>query len=81
MPLKLKQMRAKVLGELQFIPDWPDPQGELRMVYWMRRMNSLGKKATTEKNAKEVLMECIIYLKKDYPNFRFKYDKKFFDKR
>lgn len=78
---KLKQMRKMVLEELKHIPDWPDPQGELRMLYWARRMNSLGKKAKTEKNAKEVLKECISFLKKEYKDFDFKYNEKFFSTR
>ncbi|MGB3346644.1 MAG: hypothetical protein WBA71_05295 [Candidatus Humimicrobiia bacterium] len=81
MTTKLKQMRKKVLEELKYIPDCPDPQRELRMHYWARRMNSLGKKAMSEKKAKEVLKECIAYLKKGYPDFEFKYNEKFFNRR
>jgi len=75
---KLKEMRNKVRRELEYIPDWPDPQNELRMLFWSKRMNSLGKKATIKKSAKEVLEECMLYLKNDYPNFEFKYDENFF---
>lgn len=78
LPTKLKQMRKKVLEELEHIPKGSLPQGELRAMYWMQRMNSLGKKTKVNKIAEEVLEECISYLKKDYPNFEFKYDKEFF---
>jgi len=79
MPQKLKQMREKVLEELNHIPKGALPQGELRAMYWMQRMHSLGKKTTIVQTAKEVIEKCIIYLKKDYSNFEFKYDKEFFD--
>ncbi len=79
MSAKLRQMREKVLEELKHVPDWPFPQGELRMLYWMRRMHSLGKKATVRQTAREVLEECLAYLKKDHPDFDFKYDKDFFE--
>jgi hypothetical protein len=78
MPQKLKQMREIVLGELEYIPKWPEPQGELRMVYWSRRMHSLGRKVNRQKTAKEVLEESIAYLRRDYPDFRFEYDGHFF---
>ena len=80
MPRKLKQMRETVLKELEHIPNWPGPQAELRMVYWSRRMHSLGRKADRQKTAKEVLEESIDSLKRDYPNFRFEYDAEFFNK-
>ncbi|MBA7519659.1 hypothetical protein ES705_11739 [subsurface metagenome] len=81
MVTKLKQMRAEVLKELQYIPDWPYPQGELRMAYWSWRMNSLGKKATIIKSATQILNECITNLKRDYPDFKFKYDENFFNQK
>ena len=52
-------MQEKVKAELEHIPDWPEPQGELRMIYQTRRMHSLGKKAVSKQTAKEVLKECI----------------------
>ena len=79
MTTKLKQMRECVLEELNHIPKEPLPQGELRAMYWTQRMHSLGKKAKTAQTAKKVLEKCISYLKKDYPNFDFKYDKEFFN--
>jgi hypothetical protein len=85
--LKLKQMREKVLKELEHIPDWPEPQKDLRMIYWFQRMHSLGKKAKVKKTAKEVLEECIAYLKKHGgvyykkgSDYEFLYDKEFFEK-
>lgn len=78
MPQKLKQMREIVLRELEHIPKWPEPQGELRMVYWNRRMHSLGRKVNRGKTAKEVLEESITYLGRDYPDFKFEYDQQFF---
>ena len=77
---KLKQMREIVLRELEYIPNWPEPQGELRMAYWMRRMHSLGRKATRQETAKEVLDESIASLKGDYPDFKFEYDEQFFNR-
>ena len=79
MSRKLKQMRENVLQELKHIPKGPLPQGELRAMYWMQRLHSLGKKVTNEQTAKQVLEKCLTYLKKDYPNFEFKYNKEFFD--
>ena len=81
MPEKLRQMRQIVREELEHIPSWPEPQGELRMMYWARRMHSLGKKAKFGQNAKEVLEECITHLGRDYgSNYKFEYDKIFFDR-
>lgn len=82
---KLKQMREKVLKELEHIPDWPKPQKDLRITYWSYRMHSLGKKAKVKKSAKEVLDECIknlrkhggVYLQKS-SDYEFQYDKGFF---
>lgn len=81
MTTKLKQMREKVIEELKHIRKGPLPQGELRAMYWMQRMHSLGKKTTSRETAKEVLVKCITYLKKDYPNFEFEYNQEFFDRR
>jgi len=77
---KLKTMQERVKEELEHIPDWPDPQGELRMIYNTRRMRSLGKKATSKQTAKEVLKECISDLKPKHPDFQFLYDEDFFNK-
>ncbi|HUU18147.1 MAG TPA: hypothetical protein VMW72_13435 [Sedimentisphaerales bacterium] len=76
---KSKKMREMVKEELEHIPDWPEPQNELRMIYWTRRMHSLGKKAKSEQTAKEVLEECISDSKTKYPDFQFLYDESFFN--
>ena len=76
----LKEILEKVKEELKHIPDWPQPQNELRMIYQTRRMNSLGKKAVTKQTAKEVLKKCISDMKKDHPDFQPKYDEDFFNK-
>ena len=77
---KLKTMQERVKEELEHIPDWPEPQAELRMIYQTRRMHSLGKKATSKQTAKEVLKECISDLKPKHPDFQFLYDEDFFNK-
>jgi hypothetical protein len=41
-------------------------------------MHSLDRKTTIAQTAREVLEKCIAYLKKDHPNFEFKYDEEFF---
>jgi len=76
---KRKEIQEKVKVELDHIPDWPEPQGELRMIYNARRENSLGKKATSKQTAKEVLEKCISDLKPKYPDYQFKYDEDFFN--
>lgn len=76
--LKIREMRGKVLKELEYIPKGPFPQGELRAYYWGMRMHSLSDKTANKKTAKEVLQDGILFLKKDYPDFEFKYDVKFF---
>jgi predicted RNA binding protein with dsRBD fold (UPF0201 family) len=75
---KAKKMRKCVLEELNHIPKEPLPQGELRAMYWTQRMHSLDRKTTIAQTAREVLEKCIAYLKKDHPNFEFKYDEEFF---
>lgn len=77
---KIESMRKIVLEELKHIPKGAYPQGLLRAYYWGMRMNSLGKKAETKKNAKEVLQEGISFLRQDYPDFEFEYDNDFFSK-
>lgn len=78
---KLKKMQEKVKDELEHIPDEPAPQGELRMIYQIRRMHSLGKKVISKQKAKEVLKECISDLKPKHSDFQFLYDENFFNKR
>lgn len=80
MPDKLKQMRQKVRNELKHISEGTVRDRELRKEYWKRRMHSLGKKADMPKTHKEVLEESISALREDYPDFKFEYDKDFFNK-
>lgn len=77
---KLKKMEEQVKDELEHIPDWPEPQNELRAVYHNRRMHSLSKEVVLKQTAKEVLQRCVSFLKVDYPDFQFKYDEDFFNK-
>ena len=76
---KLKTMRKRVLKELEHIPKGNNAQNELRLIYFNRRMHSLGRKVNEEKTAKDVLIESIARIKEDYPNFEPVYDKEFFE--
>jgi len=76
---KLKTMRQIVLEELEHIPKGNDAQNELRLIYFNRRMHSLGRKAKEKKTAKNVLAESIARIKEEYPNFEPEYDKEFFE--
>jgi hypothetical protein len=78
---KLKAMRQIVLEELEHIPKGNNAQNELRLIYFNRRMHSLGKKAKEEKTAKDILLESIALIKKEYPNFEPIYDEEFFAER
>ena len=78
-------MRDQVKEELEHIPSSPKPQKDLRMVYWSRRMHSLGKKADGHKSARQVLDECVKFLNEQGGSFlpegsdyEFLYDKDFF---
>ena len=77
---KVKNMRKIVLDELKHIPKAAFPQGFLRAYYWDMRMNSLSDKTENKKTPKEILKDGIDYLRKDYPDYDFKYDKEFFSK-
>lgn len=77
--MTLKEMREKALEELEHIPRHPKPaQSYLRAIYFTSRMHSLGKKAKEEQTASQVLQECIDFLKKEHPEFEFRYDQAFF---
>jgi hypothetical protein len=78
---KLKEMRGKVLKELEHIPDWPEPQRDLRAIYWARRMRSLGRKARSRTTAGKVLLESIEQLKKYHNNYDPVFDREFFELR
>jgi hypothetical protein len=77
--MRLPDMRAKVRGELAHIPDWPQPQGELRMVYWSKRMASLGAKHREKGTPLEILRRCIAQLEPDHAGHRFEYDEHYFE--
>ncbi len=77
--IKLKQMRKKVLEELEHIPKGSIPQGEPRGMYWIKRIHSSGKKAKINRTPRDVLDECISYLKRGYPDSEFGYDQAFFN--
>lgn len=74
-------MRQIVLEELEHIPKGNNAQNELRLVYFNKRMHSLGKKAKKEKTAKDILLESIAIIKNEYPNFKPIYDEDFFKER
>lgn len=76
--LKAEDIHARIQAELAHIPDWPEPQGDLRMLYEIKRLRSLGKRATHKKTASEVLAESIGHLKVNYPDYEFRYDSDFF---
>lgn len=76
--MQLKEMLSQVSAELNYIPGWPEPQGELRMLYNVKRMRSLGKKAEGKNTRSQILEQSIQQLKGDYPNYEFKYDREFF---
>lgn len=75
---KLGKMREKVKQELEHIPGNDPAQKELRMVYWMARMHSLGKKSQDDLSREDVLRESVKAVKEDFPEFRPDYDKRFF---
>lgn len=76
--MNLKEMRNIVKKELGNIPRGQMQQNELRMEYWMRRMNSLGEKSTEIKDRRKVLQESIAHLKETYTDFEFEYDREYF---
>jgi hypothetical protein len=75
---KLKEMRRQVLEELEHIPDWPEPQRDLRAIYWALRMRSLGRKAKSRTTASKVLLESIEHLKKYHTSYEPVYDRGYF---
>lgn len=77
---KGKTIRETVKEEISHIPRGNAAQNELRMLYWPLRMHSLGKKATTQKTKKEILIEAINATKTSYPDFVAEYDEEFFNK-
>jgi len=77
--MELRKMREHVLAEMDHIPKHPKQhQSDLRMVYWLRRMRSLGKKAKEKKSASQVLRESIEDVRQTHSDFEAKFDAKFF---
>jgi len=74
---KLTDMRQMVKDELEHVPKGRQPQQELRMMYQMLRMRSLGKKGGGEPR-EDVLKEAIESVKKRNPGFIPRYDKEYF---
>jgi hypothetical protein len=77
--MNLQEMRTLVQQELDHISAGSEPQNMVRMIYWTRRMNSLGKKAVGPKEARSVLQACIEDARKSYPGHQFRYDRVFFE--
>jgi len=75
---KLKVMRAQVKEELNHIRRGDLPQNELRMFYWLTRMNSLGKKGKVNQTKEDILKTAIADIRKTHPDFEPMYDKSFF---
>lgn len=75
---KLKEMRKHVKEELEHIPKGNFPQNQLRQVYWMTRMHSLGKNSQNTDTKEDVLRTSVVFVKKDYPDFVPQYDTDFF---
>jgi hypothetical protein len=76
--MDVKAMRAQVREELSHIPDWPEHQPELRLLYWGQRMTSLSKRAKGWLTACQVLEECLCFMRARYPGVEFRYDEVFF---
>ena len=76
---KLKDMRNQVKEELSHIRRGDLPQNEMRMVYWLMRMNSLGKKRKGDQTKEDILKIAIADVKKTYPDFEAQYDSFFFN--
>jgi hypothetical protein len=80
--MELHEMREQVLAEMEHIPRRPKQhQSDLRMAYWLLRMNSLGKNAEGKKTAADVLQASIANVRQQHPDFEPKYDEKFFSKK
>jgi len=75
----LKAMRNQVKEELNHISRGDLPQNEMRMVYWLMRMNSLGKKRKGDQTKEDILKIAIADVKKTYHDFEPKYDSSFFN--
>lgn len=76
--MTLQDMNRLVGQELEHIPNWPEPQNMLRMVYAMSRKRSLGKKARVAKSRDDVLRESIAVVKKERPDWTELFDRGYF---
>lgn len=61
----LRAMRETVKAELQDIPRGNFLQNLLRTYYWSLRMNSLGKRATSQKTKQDVFTEAVELMRKE----------------
>ena len=75
---KLRQMRNIVSEDLEHIPRFGFEQNMFRQLYAALRMNSLGRKAQYENSESEVLKACVKEYKKKKPDFKPKFDEKYF---
>lgn len=73
----LQQMNATVADDLKHIPEGNfEYQGQLRMIYRMRRMNSLGKRAESPASRSEVMKDSIRSI--GQPADKFQFDREYF---
>lgn len=77
--MKLQDMHLQIKGELAHIPDWPEPQRELRMLYQVKQMRNFGSKTEHQKTRSEILAESIQQLRAYHPTYKFEYDPDFFE--
>ncbi len=76
---KGKEIRDRVKLELEHIPRGlrGSSQNELRMIYWMMRQHSLGRRGNKE-SKEETLLKSIEAVKKYNSDFEPKFDEYFF---
>lgn len=77
--MRRQEMVDLVRREVAHIPDWPDYQRELRMVFWMNRMHSLGRKATLPNDPLKIIEQSVKECQKRYPKATFEFDRNFFE--
>ena len=74
---KLEEMNATVAEDLSHIPEGDyDFQGQLRMIYRMRRMNSLGKRPEGARTRQEVMAACTRSI--GQPEEKLQFDREYF---
>ena len=64
-----QEMRTKVKKELEELPRGILSQNELRRIYTINRLRSLGKKAIISKTKEDVFKDSVEELRKQYPDF------------